>query len=191
MNPSSTTAVSRFFGDVWSIDSAYKAVAIPFGNLFDRKFPRFLLSVSDNYTQFSSLTQILASSFLYTGTLPPVIDTTSQIVFVTSATGFAQAQSFFAGGWLETGASATFERRSILESTPYGTNQVELFIDRPLLKAVGSASVNFYPGYDGSIDQCDLKFSNRINFGGHAYIPNVNPAMKAIKPKKTSGGKKA
>ena len=53
------------------------------------------------------------------------------------------------------------------------------------------AAVNFWPGYDGSIDQCDTKFNNRINFGGHAYIPNVNPAVKAIKPKQTSGGKKA
>jgi hypothetical protein len=191
-NPSSTTAISRFYGDVWEIDSAYKTVAIPFGNLFDRKFPRFLLSVTDNYTQFSSLTQISATSFQYTGTLPAVIDYTSQVLAVTSATAYAQVQSFFAGGWLETGTGATFERRSIMESVPSGTaNVVTLYLDRPLLKAVGGASLNFYPGYDGSIDQCDTKFSNRINFGGHPYIPNVNPTVKAIKPKKTSGGKKA
>ena len=190
-NPSSATAVSRFFGDIWEIDSDYKATAIPFGNLFERKFPRFLLSVSDNYTQFSPLTQISASSFQYNGTLPATIDTTSQTVIVTSVTGFAQAASFFGGGWLETGSGATFERRSILDSAPYGTNQVQLFLDRPLLKAVGSAAMLFYPGYDGSIDQCDARFSNRINFGGHAYIPDVNPAVKAMKPKTTSGGKKA
>lgn len=191
VTPSSTTAVSRFYGDVWSIDSDYKMTAIPFGNLFDRKFPRFLLSVSDNYTQFSPPTHISESSFQYSGTLPAAIDTTSQTVTVTSTTGFAQAVSFFAGGWLETGASATLEKRAILESTPVGTNQVRLYLDRPLIKAVPSAALVFYPGYDGSIDQCETKFSNRINFGGHAYIPNVNPGVKAIKPKKTSGGKKA
>ena len=54
----------RFYGDVWSIDTSYKATAIPFGNFFERKFPRFLLSVSDNYTQFSPPTQISASSFV-------------------------------------------------------------------------------------------------------------------------------
>jgi hypothetical protein len=191
VTPSSATAISRFFGDVWSIDSEYKATCIPFGNLFDRQFPRFLLSVSDNYTQFSPPTQIVASSFVYTGTLPTPIDTTSQTLLVTSAAGFAQVDSFFAGGWIETGSGATYEQRSILESTPVGSNLVQLWIDRPLLKASGGASCNFYPGYDGSIDQCDIKFSNRINFGGQPYIPNVNPAVKAITPKQTSGGKKA
>jgi hypothetical protein len=190
VTPSSATAMSRFYGDIWSIDSDYKATAIPFGNLFDRKFPRFLLSVSDNYTQFSAPTNIVPSSFLYTGTLPASIDTTSQMIFVTSAAGFAVATSFFAGGWLETGVGANLEKRSILESTPTGTNLVQLFIDRPLLKAVGGQAVNFYPGYDGSITQCDLKFNNRINFGGHAFIPNINPGVKAIKPKNTTGGKK-
>jgi hypothetical protein len=191
-NPSSATAISRFYGDVWSIDSAYKASAIPFGNLFERKFPRFLISVTDNYTQFSPLTQISATSFQYVGTMPATVDHTSQVLNVTSAAAFAQVTSFFAGGWLETGTGATFERRSILESAPSGTaNVITLYLDRPLLKAAGSQSLNFYPGYDGSIDQCDLKFSNRINFGGHAYIPNVNPSVKAIKPKATKGGKKA
>jgi len=191
-NPSSTTAISRFYGDVWSIDSAYKAVGIPFGNLFDRKFPRFLFQVTDNYQQFSAPTQISAASFLYTGTLPATINTTSQTIGVTSATAYAQVQSFFAGGWLETGTGANFERRSIIESTPSGTaNVVTLYIDRPLLKATGSQSVNFYPGYDGSIIQCDNKFNNRINFGGHPFIPNINPGVRAIKPKATKGGKKA
>jgi hypothetical protein len=37
----------------------------------------------------------------------------------------------------------------------------------------------------------ETKFANRINFGGHPYIPNVNPAVKAIKEKPVPGGKKA
>jgi hypothetical protein len=165
---------------------------VPFGNLFDRKFPRFLVSVSDNYTQFSPPTNISASSFQYSGTLPTVIDPTSQLILITSAAGAAQATSFFAGGWLETGTGVNLEKRSILESGPmFPTTTVQLYIDRPLLKAVGGQALVFYPGYDASIDQCDTKFANRINFGGHPYIPNVNPGVKAIKPKKTSGGKKA
>jgi len=190
VTPSSSTAISRFFGDVWSIDSDYKVEAIPFGNLFDRKFPRFLLSVSDNYTQFSPPTHISELSFQYSGTLPAAIDGTSQTLLVASAAGGSQASSFFAGGWLETGSGATLERRSILESAPAGPGLVQLWIDRPLIKAAGSAACVFYPGYDGSIDQCDAKFSNRINFGGHAYIPNVNPSVKAVKPQQVKGGKK-
>jgi hypothetical protein len=180
---------SRFFGDVWSIDADYKAVAIAFGNLFDRKFPRFLMSVTDNYTQFSAPTQLNANAFRIAGTFVTP-DHTSQTVVVVSSAGHGKAADYFAGGWLETGAGVNFERRGILHSEPTAPNKVTLHVDRPLLKALNSANVNLYPGYDGSIDQCETKFSNRINFGGHPYIPNVNPAVKAMKPKNVQGGKK-
>jgi hypothetical protein len=82
------------------------------------------------------------------------------------------------------------EKRAILVSVPTGTVDVSIDMDRPLLKNVLNQAVNLYPGYDGSITECDTKFANRINFGGHAYMPNINPAVKAIKPKSASGGKK-
>jgi hypothetical protein len=190
VTPSSATAISRFYGDVWSIDSDYNAVAIPFGNLFDRKFPRFLLSVSDNYTQFSEPTKILPSSFVYSGTTVGAVDHTTQTLIVNSAAAHAVATSFFGGGWLETGTGVNLEKRGILDSvTSSGTN-VQLTLDRPLLKNVLGQAVTFYPGYDGSITECATKFNNRINFGGHPFIPNVNPAVKAMKPKDTQGGKK-
>jgi len=184
------TPVSRFFGDVWSVDSDYKATAIPFGNLFDRKFPRFLLSVSDNYTQFSPPTQLSAASFKLTGTINGTVDYTSQTLFVTNATAHGKAADYFAGGWLETGTGVNFERRGILHSIPGSGSDVTLTIDRPVLKAITGQSIDIYPGYDGSIGQCDTVFGNRINFGGHPYIPNVNPGVKAITPKQTAGGKK-
>ena len=190
VNPLSSTAISRFYGDVWSVDSDYKATIVPFGNLFDRKFPRFLLSVSDNYTQFSPPTKLTPSAFQTSGTIAGNVDHTSQALTVNSATGHAQVADYFAGGWLETGTGAGLEKRGILHSTPQGAAQVVLTIDRPLLKATANQALNFYPGYDGSIDQCDAKFNNRINFGGAPYIPNVNPGVKAIKPKNTQGGKK-
>ena len=189
--PASSTAMSRFYGDVTDVDSDYKATAVPFARLFDRKFPRFLLSISDNYVQFSPPTKITPSAFAISATMPTVIDTTSQTVIVTSVTGFAKAQSWFGGGWLETGTGVNFERRGILDSVPTGTNQVTLYIDRPLLKSKPGQALTIYPGYDGSIDQCDTKFNNRINFGGQPYIPDVNPGVKAMKAKQTAGGKKA
>ena len=185
-NPTSATAITRFFGDVWSIDSQYKCTAIPFGNFFDRKFPRFLLQVSDNYTQFSPPTNLAASSFVVAGFVETFsIGGDSQAITVSGAVT-SQADDYFAGGWLEVGSGATLERRGILHNST-----TTLHIDRPLIKTtVAHTAVNFYPGYDGSIDQCDAKFSNRINFGGHAYIPNVSPAVKAIQPQNTQGGKK-
>jgi hypothetical protein len=187
-----TSPISRFYGDVWSIDSTWKATIVPFGNLFDRKFPRFLLSVSDNYTEFSPPTQQTPSAFLIGGLIHDsnLINHTSQTLVVTGATAHLKATDYFAGGWLETGTGANLEKRGILHSVATGTGDVTLTIDRPLLKALTGAPISMYPGYDASIDQCETKFNNRINFGGQPFIPNVNPGVKAITPKATQGGKK-
>jgi hypothetical protein len=191
-----TSYVSRFYGDIWSVDADYNATAIAFGNLFDRKFPRFLLSVTDNYTQFSAPTQLDANSFKITGTLPALI--TLHRLVVTSAAGFMKASEYFAGGWLET-ERHHFERRGILHSEPTAPNKVTLHIDRPLIKnlvpvkaALNAAvlrSVCFPVTTDRSTN-AKPNSRNRINFGGHPYIPNVNPAVKAMKPKNVQGGKK-
>jgi len=207
--PSSTTAKYRFSGEITSVDSEYNATAVQFGNFFDRKFPRFLLSVTDNYTEFTPPTMLNALAFKITGTLT---STNGQVLIVTSSIAHGEVTDYFSGGWLEVGTGVNFERRGILHSEPYLTIGVTLHIDRPLIKnlvGIGGPntpgpspptpsitnlpdvlSIDLYPGYDGSITQCDTKFNNRINFGGHAYIPNVNPAVKAMKPKPLSGGKK-
>ena len=189
-NPLSSTAQLRFWGDVWSVDSDYKATIIPFGNLFDRKFPRFLLSVSDNYVQFSPPTKITASAFQVAGQIHGAVNHTSQTLLVTSVAGHAKVTDYFAGGWLDTGSGVNIEHRGILHSIAASGNDVTLTIDRPLLKAVANQPLTMYPGYDGSIDQCDTVFNNRINFGGQPFIPDVNPGVKAMKPKQTAGGKK-
>jgi Phage conserved hypothetical protein BR0599 len=188
--PNSTRTINRFFGDVFSVDSEWKATAIPFSSFFDRKFPRFLLSVSDNYTQFSPPTMLSATAFRIDGNISGNVDPTSQIVTIASAPGHAKPTDYFAGGWIECGYGVNVEKRGILHSSPGSSNLVVLTIDRPLIKSVNNTAVNLYPGYDGSIDQCDTKFNNRINFGGHAYIPNVNPSVKAMKPQDVQGGKK-
>jgi hypothetical protein len=189
-NPTSDTAVTRFYGDVWSVDSSYKATVVPFGNLFDRKFPRFLLSVSDNYTQFSPPTMLTASAFNRRGTIPSIDKTSQTVTVTTDADTHSYEADYFAGGWIETGDGANAEKRGVLHSSPAAGTNITLVIDRPLLKAVNGQAISMFPGYDGSIDQCESRFNNRINYGGHAFIPNVNPAVKAMKPIETGGGKK-
>jgi hypothetical protein len=190
VNNLTAAPLSRFYGDVWDIDSAYKVTAIPFGSLFDRKFPRFLLSVPDNYVQFSPPTMLAASAFAMSGHIDGSVDNLSQTLLITSANAHAKPVDYFAGGWLETGTGVTLEKRGILHSTPAGSADVQLTIDRPLLKAGSNQVLTIYPGYDGSIDQCDTKFNNRINFGGQPFIPDVNPAVKAMKQATGAGGKK-
>jgi len=147
------------------------------------------LSVSDNYVQFSDPTHLPASAFRIASTAA-TISHTLQTLTIQSVAAHAKAADYFAGGWLQTGTGRSIEKRGILHSAPASGTNVTLHIDRPLLKALNGASIDLYPGYDGSIDQCETKFNNRINFGGHPYVPNVNPTVKAMKPKNVQGGKK-
>jgi hypothetical protein len=181
-------AIVRFAGEVWETNLDYKTKCLAFGQFFEKRFPRFLLAVTDNYTQFSAPTHISASTFKITGTIA-ALSVPNRTVDVTSSPANLKATDYFAAGWLEIGSGAAFERRSILHSVAI-TGGVRLTLDRPLLKSAVSASIDLYPGYDGTIDTCESKFSNRINFGGHPYVPDTNPAVKAVKAKQVKGGKK-
>jgi hypothetical protein len=190
-NPQSGSAIYLFFGDVTKVTSDYVATIVPFGSLLNVKCPRHRLQVLDNYIQFSPPTRLNAASFRK---IVHLYSATGQTIIVTDAASHALAAQWFAdGGWLEVGVNTTFERRGILHSIPSGADKVTLTLDRPLLKPtslVQGAQMAIYPGYDGSIDQCASKFNNAINHGGHPFIPNVNPFVKAMKAKNVSGGKK-
>jgi uncharacterized phage protein (TIGR02218 family) len=95
----------------------------------------------------------------------------------------------FAEGWIEVGTGATFETRSILESTAESGGEVVLTLIAPLTHAAVSDSALAVPGCDGSPDTCEDKFSNFENFGGHV-IPKRNLSVIAIEVDPGSGGKK-
>ncbi len=182
--------VVRFYGEVWEVDPTYKATCLAFGNFFERKFPMFLLSRTDNYTIYSGPTRLNPATFQIAGTIE-AMNGVDAYVFITSAAANAKAVDYFSGGYLDTTGPnpAEVERRSILKSEP-SVGGVQLKLDRPLLKQVLGGPVAFYPGYDGTIEQCDTRFGNLINFGGHPYIPDTNPAVRAMKAKEVEGGKK-
>ena len=93
----------------------YKATAIPFGNLFERKFPRFLLSVSDNYTQFSPPTRSLPARS-GSPARSRRINHTSQTLWSQGLRRTAKSSSYFAGGLAGNGRGVSIEKRGILHS---------------------------------------------------------------------------
>jgi hypothetical protein len=183
--------VLRFSGDVNEVDPiAYTAQCSFLGRFLERKYPAFLLSATDNYTQFTLPTGISAAAFAITGTIGAFSGVSNETINVDGAAAAAKPAQWFAeGGYLDTGGGANRENRAILHSTPYAGG-VQIVIDRPLLKAALGQSATMYPGYDGSIDECDAKFNNRINFGGHPFVPDTNPMVKAMKAKEPAAGKK-
>lgn len=187
-SPNDGNAEVLFVGDVQKLDTKgadWKASVSAFARFFEHKFPRFLIQRPDNFTIYTRPTGLVAADFDDAG----VIDSITERVLVVSALA-DYADNYFAAGFVELGSGATFERRAILDSERVDATHQTITLDRVLVKHVVAAAINLFPGYDGSIEECDTKFANRINFGGHPYAPDTNPTIKAVEAKEVTGGKK-
>lgn len=105
--------------------------------------------------------------------------------------------NFFALGWIEVGSGATFEQRSIRQSSApvkYATSpdkwQITLRLDRPLEHAQVGNLMQVIPGCDGAFETCVKKFCNGANYGGHDNIPQTNPSVRAMQSEAVNGNKK-
>ena len=68
------------------------------------------------------------------------------------------------------------ERRMILDHTGN-----VLTLSAPFRELVVANSVNLYAGCKHTLAACRDDFDNIINYGGHAYIPNINPFLNGLK----------
>lgn len=126
------------------------------------------------------------AAYQVTGTLDDVAE--SQVT-VSSAGLVAQPANWFAFGWIETGAGALQEVRSILSSTAVAAGSVTLRLNAPIRRhTIGQAAV-ILPGCDGTWATCQAKFSN-LNYSGTDFVPRTNLTLNAIDVDGASGGKK-
>jgi hypothetical protein len=152
-----------------------KARGDVFGSVFERKFPRFLMQQDCNVTLFSSACGVNKATYQVSGTM-----TSSVGNVITVTCGSTQAANYYARGEVWVGAGSTLERRLILSSAP-GTGTQVLTIDRPIaVNGAGGVAAVFWPGCDGQYSTCGSKFSNKLRFRGHPFMPRDNPALKRV-----------
>ncbi len=175
-----------FHGDVMNLDTTgteWTALIKAFGRRLEQKFPRFLYQVPDNYTQFSPPTQLSDTTYKKTGTIGTLNG------FTVTVNGRSEADDWWSNGRIVTGTGGNYERRSVLKSTVAGS-VTTLTLDRPLLRAVTGGTITLWPGYDQSRDQCQTKFANDVNFGGHPFMPDSNVITDSAEIEPPTGGKK-
>lgn len=168
-------------GDDW------KGICKVFGGIFERPFPNFNVQKVCNYSVYSPVPKcgVNKETFRTSGNIL-VIDGTE----VRIAAGSAKPANYFGIGFIETGAGANYERRSVMSSEPLVGVGTKLILNAPLLKAIEGQSLSAFPGCNGAVETCIAVFNNLSRFGGHAYVSNDNPSVKAMEPKTSSGGKK-
>lgn len=153
-----------------------------FGGVLDSPFPRFRVGHLCNWNWGSNPCGVNKASYLETGTIASITDTS--ITVTTTATDDDDA---FAKGLLEISDGLTFERRSIIRSTKGAGTQV-LDVDRPLRINGVAAAVNFWPGCDQRYTGGCLRYGNQDRFGNAPFIPEKNLATD--QPTEDYGGKK-
>jgi hypothetical protein len=178
-----------FTGEVWDLDpkgDEWKSLCLVFGRNLEKQFPNFFIQKVCNYAIYSPVPRcgVDKNAFKTTGNILSLAGAEIHV-----GAGNSAAVDYFATGFLETGAAAAFERRTILHSEPI-TGGIKLILSRPLLKAVVGQALNMFPGCNGAIETCITRFNNLRRFGGHAYVKNTNPSIKAMEAKQVSGGKK-
>lgn len=112
-----------------------------------------------------------------------------------NAAGFAKYQNnYWALGWLEFGAGATFQVATILKSDAVqvnGADGARLYLSLPLqASAVVTSAAIATPGCDGNKETCFDKFNNYTQYGGQPFIPKNNPNLPATYPGSETSAKK-
>jgi len=106
------------------------------------------------------------AAFKVTGTVAVLNGSSVQI---NAAGGYDDGH--FAGGFIEWNSSAgVSDNRLITDHT-----SVTLVMAAPIIGLAVGDTVNLYPGCDHTLNTCNTKFSNHLNYGGCPYIPLKNP----------------
>jgi hypothetical protein len=181
------------------------AKAVSGGTLFDRKVPRVLYQRGCNNSIYDDGCRgpddiTLQSKWKFTASVmdPGVAGYPFEFVLEDLAgdgTGAAAAlasvdENYFAGGWIEMGTGADWQRRAILLSSEPASGVMTVTLDSdPRPYPVIGDEVAIYPGCKGRYQEdCILKFGNGLNFIAHPRLPYANPS--AVKPSQTGGGGK-
>lgn len=176
------------------------------GSVFDRQVPRFRLQTGCNHTLFDTGCGLAKAAWKFTAKIgdpgDPGYPFEFELTDLARVSGPAPAffEHWFAGGWIELGAGPTWRRLPILRASNVsaGTLTVTLSRDPDPFPEEGE-DVVLYPGCDGRWETCGAyhgtnnpqgKFDNRLNFGGHPFVPVANPSLVKVS-ESVAGGKKS
>ena len=165
-----------------------------------RKFPRFNVQPRCNYYLFDACCRVTKANYRFTATVSRVGINNIEVENVRDHNSAAideldYADDYFSFGWVEFGAGATQQFRTISKAAGVivdastSTGRIMLALALPLSGVAVGNTLTFYPGCDGTRQTCKAKFANFLNFGGHVMAPS-NLSLIAVEQTQTNGNKK-
>lgn len=166
-----TGTLTRFAGRMSSLEISRNAVTMTIRSdleLLNTKLPRRMYHPGCIHTLFDGGCGLTKASFAVTGTVSgtPTVSTVP--------TGLAQADGYFTlGTVLFTSGANSGLSRSI---KAHASAVLTLAAPLPTAPSAGD-TFTAYPGCDKQLSTCaSAKFSNKVNFRGHPYIPKPEAA---------------
>jgi Uncharacterized conserved protein len=141
------------------------------------KLPRLWYSRTCQHALYGPVCQAVKASFKQTGQIHLAESTARRREIQVDGVSGAQTDTdHFTSGTLvhvDTGEEFTIYQSTYTSGTTTLTARLghwsEAFED--------DDEVELYPGCRRTVEDCETKFSNKINFGGFPYIPNRNPTI--------------
>jgi hypothetical protein len=175
------------------------------GSVFDRQVPRFRMQTGCNHSAFDTGCSLLKASWKFTAAVATVGTPGFPFEFAlenlqrVSGPTPTYFEHWFAGGWAEFGSGSTWCRRPILRSSVVTAGALTISLGRdPIVFPEEGDEVVLYPGCDGRWATCGAyhatnnpqgRYDNRLNFGGHPFMPVANPSLVKVS-EAVGGGKK-
>jgi uncharacterized phage protein (TIGR02218 family) len=139
-----------------------KMDVVPTTGAISRKVPRFRYSGLCNHVLYDARCQVDDTSPSFRLSAAPVSAESGRTITVTGAS--ANGNGFYTGGFVENSSGS--DKRLILDQTGEVLTLMLAFTESVL-----ATNVIVFAGCDHTIQVCDSKFSNVVNFGGFAFVP--------------------
>ena len=134
---------------------------------FSRPIPRFKYQGLCNHVLYDTLCTVVRTSFKYTAVVSAVVGNTITVTGLS-----ANGADWAVGGYVDNGAS---DFRMVVDQSG---DTLTLFL--PFGTSPLGSSVDVYAGCDHTIDTCNTKFTNSVNYGGFPFVPTFNPFERGL-----------
>lgn len=161
-----------FKGSVTAItmEGTKASVAVPsiFSAYMSSEFPNVMYQSQCNHPLYSARCGVNRDDWKIETILNTILDETKIVVADAAARP---------NGWLKAGEIITAtERRLIVEHVG-----AEITLNYPFRAMAAGMEVTLYAGCDHSIQTCNDKFDNLVNFLGFPYTPSLNPFLVGLR----------
>lgn len=165
------------------------ATTLVLGGLLDMKVPGLFFGPTCGYEFCGAGCTLDPADWTFSGTVVGQSGSELTLDVTANPPGAALVDDYFAKAWVKKGTGATFELRQIVRSEDLGAGQQKFILKKPLRAFNVGDALSFRPYCSGTKAECQTKYANYINFGGHPHISSRNLSVPA-RTAETPTGKK-